>query len=81
MTGRQMTTTRASDAGTRCEGWFLLERDVRAVRHRPSISPDNLLSGVYTGRLAARWAGAGGVRSRDLENAGRERNRGEWHNA
>jgi hypothetical protein len=69
MTGRQMTATRDSDAGTRCEAWLLVREDVRAVRHRPSISPDNLSSGVYTGRRAARWAGACGVRSRNLENA------------
>ena len=38
---------------------------VRAVRHRPVISPDDLSSGVYTSRRAARWAtGHGGVLSR-----------------
>lgn len=39
------------------------------MRHRPSISPDNLLSGVYTGRRAARWADAHGMCVRHFENA------------
>jgi len=59
-----MMIRRVGGVGTRCEG-CPGETMVRAVRHRPVISPDDLSSGVYTSRRAARWAtGHGGVLSR-----------------
>lgn len=49
-------STYAGDVGEPCEERWLVREGVRAVRPRPVISPDNLLSGVYTSRRAARWA-------------------------
>lgn len=72
MTGRRMATTRARDAGARCDGGGLVRGGVRAVRHRPAISPDDLSSGVYTVRRAARWAKAYGICFRYYEKTEEE---------
>lgn len=78
MTGRQMTATRDSDAGTRREAWFLLERGC-AGRAASSVDFSRQLV-VGSIHRPSRGPVGGGVRSTLPKFRKRGRKRGEGNN-